>query len=74
MERNNIIEEIVGEIRDEYDAEEEREFHRVDEFSGIFKIRASLSVVNNEMHVRLPREDAATIAGLINRVRPVGLP
>jgi putative hemolysin len=60
----DVLEEIVGEIRDEYDAEEEREFHRVDEFSGIFKIRASLSVVNNEMHVRLPREDAATIAGL----------
>jgi putative hemolysin len=60
----DVLEEIVGEIRDEYDAEEEREFHRIDEFSGIFKIRASLSVVNNEMHVRLPREDAATIAGL----------
>jgi putative hemolysin len=60
----DVLEEIVGEIRDEYDAEEEREFHRVDEFSGIFKIRASLSVVNNEMHVRLPRDDAATIAGL----------
>lgn len=60
----DVLEEIVGEIRDEYDAEEEREFHRVDEFSGVFKIRASLSVVNNEMHVRLPREDAATIAGL----------
>jgi putative hemolysin len=60
----DVLEEIVGEIRDEYDAEEEREFHRVDEFSGIFKIRASLSVVNNEMHMRLPREDAATIAGL----------
>ncbi|NJR71738.1 MAG: HlyC/CorC family transporter, partial [Gammaproteobacteria bacterium] len=60
----DVLEEIVGEIRDEYDAEEEREFHRIDEFSGVFKIRASLSVVNNEMHVRLPREDAATIAGL----------
>ncbi len=60
----DVLEEIVGEIRDEYDAEEEREFQRVDEYSGVFKIRASLSVVNNEMHVRLPREDAATIAGL----------
>jgi putative hemolysin len=60
----DVLEEIVGEIRDEYDAEEEREFQRIDEFSGVFKIRASLSVVNNEMHVRLPREDAATIAGL----------
>ncbi|MCG9892477.1 MAG: hemolysin family protein [Thermosynechococcaceae cyanobacterium MS004] len=60
----DVLEEIVGEIRDEYDAEEEREFQRVDEHSGIFKIRASLSTVNNEMHVRLPREDAATLSGL----------
>jgi putative hemolysin len=60
----DVLEEIVGEIRDEYDAEEEREFQRIDERSGIFKIRASLSTVNNELHVRLPRDDAATIAGL----------
>ncbi len=60
----DVLEEIVGEIRDEYDAEEEREFQRVDESSGIFKIRASLSTVNNEMNIRLPREDAATLSGL----------
>jgi putative hemolysin len=60
----DVLEEIVGEIRDEYDAEEEREFQRVDELSGIFKIRASLSAVNNEMNIRLPREDAATLSGL----------
>jgi putative hemolysin len=60
----DVLEEIVGEIRDEYDAEEEREFQRLDLHSGIFKIRASLSTVNNEMNIRLPREDAATIAGL----------
>jgi putative hemolysin len=60
----DVLEEIVGEIRDEYDAEEEREFQRVDEHSGIFKIRASLATVNNEMNVRLPREDAATLSGL----------
>lgn len=60
----DVLEEIVGEIRDEYDAEEEREFQRVDERSGIFKIRASLSTVNNEMNIRLPREDAATLSGL----------
>jgi putative hemolysin len=60
----DVLEEIVGDIRDEYDPEEEREFQRIDESSGIFKIRASLSTVNNELQVRLPREDAATIAGL----------
>ncbi|HEY9826759.1 MAG TPA: hemolysin family protein [Stenomitos sp.] len=60
----DVLEEIVGEIRDEYDADEEREFQRIDEHSGIFKIRASLSRVNNELQVYLPREDAATLSGL----------
>lgn len=60
----DILEEIVGEIRDEYDAEEEKEFRRLEEHSGIFKIRASIATVNNELGVHLPREEAATLAGL----------
>jgi putative hemolysin len=54
----------VGEIRDEYDAEEEREFRQISAHEGIFKIRASLATVNNELDVQLPRDDAATLAGL----------
>lgn len=60
----DVLEEIVGEIRDEYDAEEEKEFRRLDEHSGIFKIRASIATVNNELDVHLPRGEAATLAGL----------
>lgn len=60
----DVLEEIVGEIRDEYDAEEEREFRQISEHEGIFKIRASISTVNNELDLELPREDAATLAGL----------
>jgi putative hemolysin len=60
----DVLEEIVGEIRDEYDAEEEREFHRIAEYHGIFKIRASISTVNNELNVQLPRDEVATLAGL----------
>ncbi len=60
----DVLEEIVGEIRDEYDAEEEREFRRISEHEGIFKIRASIATVNNELAVELPREDAATLVGL----------
>ncbi|MDX1977595.1 MAG: hemolysin family protein [Pseudanabaenaceae cyanobacterium bins.68] len=60
----DILEEIVGEIRDEYDAEEEREFRRIAEHEGIFKIRASIATVNNELNLQLPREDAATLVGL----------
>jgi putative hemolysin len=60
----DVLEEIVGEIRDEYDAEEEQEFRRIDDTTAIFKIRASLATVNNELNLHLPREEAATIAGL----------
>jgi putative hemolysin len=60
----DVLEEIVGEIRDEYDAEEEQEFRHIDDNTSIFKIRASLATVNNELNLHLPREEAATIAGL----------
>ncbi len=60
----DVLEELVGEIRDEYDAEEEREFRQISAHEGIFKIRASLSTVNNELDLDLPRDEAATLAGL----------
>lgn len=60
----DVLEEIVGEIRDEYDAEEEREFRQTGEHEGIFKVRASLATVNNELNIELPRDEAATLAGL----------
>jgi putative hemolysin len=60
----DVLEEIVGEIRDEYDAEEEREFRQISAHEGIFKIRASLATVNNELDLQLPRDEAATLAGL----------
>jgi putative hemolysin len=60
----DVLEEIVGEIRDEYDAEEESEFRQIGAHEGIFKIRASIATVNNELDIELPREEAATLAGL----------
>ncbi|MFQ3680363.1 MAG: hemolysin family protein, partial [Pseudanabaenaceae cyanobacterium] len=60
----DVLEELVGEIRDEYDAEEEREFRRVSTSEGIFKLRASIGTVNNELDLLLPRDDFATLLGL----------
>ncbi|MDX2272841.1 MAG: hemolysin family protein [Cyanobacteriota bacterium] len=60
----DLLEEIVGEIRDEYDAAEEKEFEWISDTEAIFNIRASLSTVNNEMNLELPRGEAATLAGL----------
>ncbi|NJK60183.1 MAG: HlyC/CorC family transporter [Oscillatoriales cyanobacterium SM2_1_8] len=60
----DVLEELVGEIRDEYDAEEEREFRRVSISEGIFKLRASIGTVNNELDLVLPRDEFATLLGL----------
>ncbi len=60
----DLLEEIVGEIRDEYDAEEEAEFLRLGTHKGIFNVRASLARVNNELSSDLPRDQVATLAGL----------
>jgi putative hemolysin len=60
----DVLEEIVGEIRDEFDAQEERKFQRVDAQTGIFHLRESLATVNNELNLTLPRDEAATLVGL----------
>jgi putative hemolysin len=61
----DLLEEIVGEIRDEYDVEEEQEFKRLGPKSGIFKLHAHLAVVNNELDLELPRDDHVTVGGLL---------
>ncbi len=61
----DLLEEIVGEIRDEYDTEEEAEFKRLGPQSGIFKLHAHLAVINNELDLELPRDDHVTIGGLL---------
>ena len=60
----DVLEEIVGEIRDEYDAAETQAFQRIDEWSGAFKLRESIATVNHELNVHLPRDGAATLQGL----------
>lgn len=62
----DLLEEIVGEIRDEYDVEEEQEFKRLGPQSGVFKLHAHLAVVNNELDLELPRDDHVTVGGLLH--------
>ncbi|WP_218081392.1 hemolysin family protein [Anthocerotibacter panamensis] len=63
----DLLEEIVGEIRDEYDVEEEQEFKRLGPQIGIFKLHAHLAVVNNELDLELPRDDHVTVGGLLHQ-------
>ncbi|MBZ0298828.1 MAG: hemolysin family protein, partial [Anaerolineae bacterium] len=72
----NLIEEIVGDIQDEYDLEEEEEYIQLGEDE--YTVDASMDVddFNDLLHVNLPTEDADTLGGYIysqlGRVPTVG--
>ena len=66
----DIIEEIVGEIEDEYDQEQSKPFR--EEGQGIFLVDGSLPVreFNKMLNLELPDDHAVTLAGLvINEVK-----
>jgi putative hemolysin len=71
----DILEEIVGEIQDEYDSEEPL-FKIVSDDEVVFNGRVALDEVNKLMAVELPQERNETLAGLIyselGRVPAVG--
>jgi CBS domain containing-hemolysin-like protein len=71
----DIVEEIVGEIHDEYDQAEETLYQKVNEGEYVFLGRVDLDDFNEIMDSTLPREEADTLAGFmysrIGRV-PVG--
>jgi putative hemolysin len=71
----DIVEEIVGEIQDEYDQAEETLYHQIDEDEYVFLGRVDLDDFNEIMEATLPSEEADTLAGFmysrIGRV-PVG--
>lgn len=62
----DVLEQIVGEIVDEYDKEEEEEIREVGD--GVFEVmgKAHLDQINDRLDIRLPEQaDFDTIAGLI---------
>jgi CBS domain containing-hemolysin-like protein len=61
----DLIEEIVGEIRDEYDTAEEPPFVRISEDEAVFNARESISEVNEVMGTELPTEESDSIGGLV---------
>ena len=60
----DIIEEIVGEIRDEFD-EEEPAVHELDDGGYIVDGRLPIQVVNNSLDTGFESEDFETIGGLV---------
>ncbi len=61
----DIVEEIVGEIRDEYDASEEKPYEEITENEYIFSGRIDVEDVNEMLGTHLTREVADTLGGFI---------
>ena len=62
----DILEEIVGEIRDEHEATEESAPHFTDDGSVIMDARTMIDEVNEILNLKLPEnEDVDTIGGFL---------
>jgi len=61
----DIMEEIVGEIRDEYDQAEELTVQKLSEDEYLFLGRATIDEVNDFTGLHLSKEHADTLGGLI---------
>ncbi|HKY83912.1 MAG TPA: hemolysin family protein [Anaerolineales bacterium] len=62
----DVVEEIVGEIRDEYDSAEESAFERLHEGEFIFSGRMDLDEVNELTGARLSKDTSETLGGFIS--------
>lgn len=60
----DVLEEIVGEIQDEHDAEEFY-LQRLSENEYIFSGRMDLDDINDEMGLKLPTDESDTLGGLV---------
>ena len=61
----DLLEEIVGEIRDEYDADEEELIQKIDEHTWLVEGSMKLDDINDELGTKLDSEDYDSIGGLI---------
>jgi len=61
----DIVEEIVGEIRDEYDAAEELRWQQISEDEYVFLGRVDIDDFNDVMQSHVPRDEAETLGGFI---------
>lgn len=61
----DIVEEIVGEIRDEYDESEEMPFEQISEDEYVFQGKIDLDIFNEIMGTEIATDNADTIGGYI---------
>lgn len=61
----DLLEEIVGEIRDEYDADEEQLIQAVDEHSYLVEASMNLDDINDALDIELKSADYDSIGGIL---------
>jgi len=61
----DLVEEIVGEIQDEYDAGEEQSYQKINDGETLFHGRISLDDFNEIMGSKLSTENADTLGGYL---------
>ncbi len=61
----DIVEEIVGEIRDEYDQKEELLVQKVNDDEVLFKARVSLDDFNDALGTKVTSEQTDTLGGIL---------
>jgi CBS domain containing-hemolysin-like protein len=61
----DIVEEIVGEIQDEYDQAEELLFQQIGDGEYVFQAKIDINDFNQVMGTDLPKESADTLGGLL---------
>ncbi|WP_128893965.1 hemolysin family protein [Longirhabdus pacifica] len=67
----DILEEIVGDIRDEFDSNESSEIERLNDHTYVFDGKVLISDVNHIFNVVLDEEDFDTIGGWLYAHNPV---
>jgi CBS domain containing-hemolysin-like protein len=61
----DLVEEIVGDIQDEYDPDEEAEYTQLSETVYLFDAGINLGEVNKLLDVELPTEESDTLGGYV---------
>ena len=61
----DLLEEIVGEIRDEYDENEVIPIERIDEYEAVVDARVSIRDVNEALDLHLEVDELDTLGGLV---------
>jgi putative hemolysin len=61
----DLLEEIVGEIRDEHDEGEEESIRHISDAEAVVEAGTNIEDVNNALHIDLPHEEFETIGGYV---------